>query len=179
MGLRDVFVVPQPADASAIAASVMGGGAGPRIPGAPPRVPPPPTDGGLLAWSVMIPVFNAGAFLADTLRSVLAQDPGRATMQIAVVDDASTDINVRELVEQIAGDRVEYHRQCQNVGSVRNFNTSIGLSRGRLVHLLHADDRVAAANPIRNMLWIIFMAVIGGCDVLPSTTQAQRRSVAR
>jgi glycosyltransferase involved in cell wall biosynthesis len=63
-------------------------------------------------------------------------------MQIAVVDDASTDIDVRRLVEQIAGDRVEYHRESQNVGSVQNFNTSIGLSRGRLVHLLHADDRV-------------------------------------
>ena len=63
-------------------------------------------------------------------------------MQIAVVDDASTDVDVRRLVEQIAGDRVEYHRQSQNVGSVQNFNTSIGLSRGRLVHLLHADDRV-------------------------------------
>jgi glycosyltransferase involved in cell wall biosynthesis len=90
----------------------------------------------------MIPVFNAGAFLAETLRSVLAQDRGRAEMQIAVVDDASTDIDVRRLVEQIAGDRVEYHRESQNVGSVQNFNTSIGLSRGRLVHLLHADDRV-------------------------------------
>ena len=90
----------------------------------------------------MIPVFNAGAFLADTLHSVLAQDRGRAEMQIAVVDDASTDIDVPRLVEQIAGDRVEYHRQSQNVGSVQNFNTSIGLARGRLVHLLHADDRV-------------------------------------
>ena len=90
----------------------------------------------------MIPIFNAGSFLADTLRSVLAQDRGRAEMQIAVVDDASTDIDVRRLVEQIAGNGVEYHRQSQNVGSVQNFNTSIGLSRGRLVHLLHADDRV-------------------------------------
>lgn len=89
----------------------------------------------------MIPVFNAGPFLADALLSVLAQDRGRAEMQIAVVDDASTDIDVRRLVEQIAGSRVEYHRQSQNVGSVQNFNTSIGLSRGRLVHLLHADDR--------------------------------------
>jgi glycosyltransferase involved in cell wall biosynthesis len=90
----------------------------------------------------MIPVFNAGVFLADTLSSVIAQDRGRAEMQIAVVDDASTDTDVRRLVEQIAGDRVEYHWQSQNVGSVQNFNTSIGLSRGRLVHLLHGDDRV-------------------------------------
>jgi glycosyltransferase involved in cell wall biosynthesis len=90
----------------------------------------------------MIPVFNAGAHLADTLRSVLTQDPGPAEMQISVVDDASTDIDVRRLVERVAGDRVEYHRQSENVGSVQNFNTSIGLSRGRLVHLLHADDRV-------------------------------------
>jgi glycosyltransferase involved in cell wall biosynthesis len=110
--------------------------------GAPPRVAPLPADRGRTTWSVMIPVFNAGPFLADTLRSVLVQDRGRAGMQIAVVDDASTDVDVRRLVEQVAGDRVEYHRQSRNVGSVRNFNTGIGLSRGQLVHLLHADDRV-------------------------------------
>jgi glycosyltransferase involved in cell wall biosynthesis len=90
----------------------------------------------------MIPVFNAGAHLTDAMRSVLTQDRGRGEMQIAVVDDASTDIDVARLVEQLAGDRVEYHRQSQNVGSVQNFNISIALSRGRLVHLLHADDRV-------------------------------------
>src|SRR6266487_767243 len=68
-----LLVPPQPTDISDIAAGVMGSGERPRIPGAPPQVPPPPADRGLPAWSVMIPVFNAGAFLADTLRSVLAQ----------------------------------------------------------------------------------------------------------
>ncbi|HEX6181302.1 MAG TPA: glycosyltransferase, partial [Chitinophagaceae bacterium] len=33
-------------------------------------------------------------------------------------------------------------RQPQNVGSVRNFETCLNRSRGRIIHLLHADDKV-------------------------------------
>ncbi len=41
-------------------------------------------------WSVMIPTFNCAAYLAQTLRSVLSQDPGPQEMQIEVIDDVST-----------------------------------------------------------------------------------------
>jgi glycosyltransferase involved in cell wall biosynthesis len=93
-------------------------------------------------WSVMIPVFNCGEFLAETLWSVLRDDPGVDVMQITVVDDASTDVDVRALVTEIGGSRVEYVRHATNVGSVWNFNTCVQLARGRYVHLLHGDDRV-------------------------------------
>jgi glycosyltransferase involved in cell wall biosynthesis len=90
----------------------------------------------------MIPVFNAGHFLEEALRSVLQQDPGPEAMQVAVADDASTDVDVNDLVTRVAGGRVEYHQHPQNIGSVRNFNACLNLARGRYVHLLHADDRV-------------------------------------
>lgn len=93
-------------------------------------------------WSVMIPVYNCAAFLREALRSVLAQDMGAQAMQIQVVDDASTDADVEALVQQIGGSRVEYFRQAENVGSLRNFETCIGRARGHLIHLLHGDDRV-------------------------------------
>ncbi|TVT43609.1 glycosyltransferase [Hymenobacter setariae] len=93
-------------------------------------------------WSVMIPVYNCAVYLEDALQSVLQQDLGEEAMQIQVVDDASTDLDVQALVERIGGGRVEYFRQPENVGSLRNFETCINRARGHIVHLLHGDDRI-------------------------------------
>lgn len=115
-----------------------------RIPEAP---PPIPALTGQAAqerplWSVMVPAYNCGEYLSQTLRSVLAQDPGEALMQIEVVDDASTDIDVGALVHELGGGRVSFYRQPFNRGSLRNFETCLLRSRGHLVHLLHGDDTV-------------------------------------
>ena len=115
----------------------------PRIPQEPPQIPAlelPPEERPL--WSVMIPVYNCAGFLEETLRSVLAQDPGPELMQVEVVDDASTDTDVEALVARLGGGRVGYYRQPVNVGSLRNFETCLLRSRGHLVHLLHGDDKV-------------------------------------
>lgn len=93
-------------------------------------------------WSVSIPTFNSGAYLEEALSSVLIQDPGPDVMQIQVVDDHSTMDDPQATVERLGRGRVEFHRQPANVGHVPNFGTCIRRSRGTLVHLLHADDRV-------------------------------------
>lgn len=90
----------------------------------------------------MIPAYNCGPYLKETLQSVLAQDPGEALMQIEVCDDASTDTDVARLVQETGKGRVGYYPQHFNVGSLRNFETALKRSRGSLVHLLHGDDRV-------------------------------------
>lgn len=112
-----------------------------RIPQEPPcieKLPP----GTRPLWSVMIPVYNCLPYLQIALESVLAQDPGEETMQIEVVDDASTDGNIAGLVETIGQGRVKYFRQQNNVGSLRNFETCLIRSKGQYVHLLHGDDGV-------------------------------------
>lgn len=63
-------------------------------------------------------------------------------MQIEVVDDASGDADIDALVRAMGNGRVNYFRQRENVGSLRNFQTCLDRSRGRLVHILHGDDRV-------------------------------------
>jgi len=93
-------------------------------------------------WSVMIPVYNCFDTLAETINSVLIQDPGKEYMQIEVVDDGSTDGDVKELVEHLGKGRIEYFRKEHNEGSLANFETCISRARGVLVHLLHGDDRV-------------------------------------
>ena len=93
-------------------------------------------------WSVMIPAYNCGGFLAETIQSVLQQAPAPEHMQIEVCDDASEDVDVYRLVQTVGKGRVGYFRQQRNVGSLRNFETCINRSRGQLVHLLHGDDQV-------------------------------------
>lgn len=90
----------------------------------------------------MIPVFNCAVYLRKTLEGVLAADPGERLMQIEVVDDASDDADVGEIVRQIGEGRIHYFRQSDNVGSLRNFETCLARSRGRLIHILHGDDVV-------------------------------------
>ncbi len=115
-----------------------------RTPLKPPSISPITgnTVNGRPLWSVMIPAYNCGKYLAETLESVLQQAPGPEEMQIEVCDDASSDLNVRQLVKTIGKGRVFYFGQEINVGSLRNFETCINRSRGRLIHLLHGDDKV-------------------------------------
>jgi glycosyltransferase involved in cell wall biosynthesis len=108
----------------------------------PPRIAPVGRGAARPFWSVVIPSFRPGAHLAETLRSVLAQDPGREAMQIAVVDDASGDGVARRIVDEIAPDRVELVEAPENRGLAGAWNACLEHSRGRWVHLLHQDDAV-------------------------------------
>lgn len=113
-----------------------------RIPLAPPVIQPLPAHINRPRWSVMIPVYNCGIYLKETLAAVLQQALPQEVMQIEVVDDGSTDVDVAALVANMAGNRIQYFRQEQNVGSLRNFETCINRATGHLVHILHGDDLV-------------------------------------
>src|SRR5919107_2475664 len=80
-------------------------------------------------WSVMIPAHNHCDYLAETLRSVLAQDLGAVHMQLEVIDDASSE-DVESVVRSIGKGRVDYFRQPRNIGQIGNFATCLQRSRG-------------------------------------------------
>lgn len=105
-------------------------------------IDPPPADGQAPFWSVMIPTFNSGDYLSQTLASVLAQDQGPERMQIEVVDDGSDKDDPAEIVAALGNGRVQFTRQKHNVGHIANFHTCIQRARGQVVHLLHGDDLV-------------------------------------
>jgi glycosyltransferase involved in cell wall biosynthesis len=103
----------------------------------------PVADGSVRpSWSVMIPTYNCAAYLREALKSVLAQAPSLATMQIEVVDDCSTRDDPETVVREVGRGRVGFFRQPQNIGATANFNTCIRRAQGRLVHILHGDDLV-------------------------------------
>jgi glycosyltransferase involved in cell wall biosynthesis len=85
--------------------------------------------------SVLIPVHNGEAFLAEALESALAQEyDGR--VEIVVVDDGSTDAS-REIAELY---RARVIRQA-NAGTAAAVNAARAAASGELHALLDADDR--------------------------------------
>lgn len=93
-------------------------------------------------WSVMIPTYERSDLLVYAVESVLAQDHGPDRMQIEVVDNYSTRVDVAKIVAQIGKGRVSHFRQTENVGMVRNWNTCISRATGQWVHILNDDDGV-------------------------------------
>ena len=113
-----------------------------RIPETPPVINPVNFTGPRPLFSVMIPTYNCLTYLKRTLESVLVQDMGAERMQIEVVDDYSTDGDVKKLVEEVGKGRIGFYQQPQNRGSLRNFETCLNRATGHFIHLLHGDDLV-------------------------------------
>ncbi len=85
--------------------------------------------------SVIVPVFNGGAFLGDAIRSVMAQN--HQPLEIIVVDDGSTDATAE--VAASFGDAILYHRQ-ENAGAAAARSHGLSLSSGGIIAFLDADD---------------------------------------
>jgi hypothetical protein len=63
-------------------------------------------------------------------------------MQIEVVDDYSTKVDVASMVKGIAGERVGYFQNPKNLGLAGCWNACAARARGVWVHILHQDDYV-------------------------------------
>ena len=87
-------------------------------------------------FSVIIPVYNRAAVLADAIESVRAQTC--QDFEIVVVNDGSTD-DPRAVVESFADPRIRFIRQ-ENKGGGAARNTAIDHARGRFIAPLDSDD---------------------------------------
>ncbi len=88
--------------------------------------------------SVVVPAYNAAAFIGEALVSVLRQTLG--SLEVLVIDDGSED-ETRAIVERLAREdaRVRLvHQENAGVGAARN--TGIRLARGVYIAPLDADD---------------------------------------
>ncbi len=88
--------------------------------------------------SVVIPSYNHGGYIVETVNSVLNQDI--ADLEIIIVDNASTD-NTREIIQQnLTDDRIQYFRHRKNVGAPRNWRSATCIASGKYLSVLSSDD---------------------------------------
>jgi len=90
------------------------------------------------AISVLMPVYNAGRFLAPAVESILAQT--FADFELIAIDDGSRDGSTEVLAQLAARDaRVRVLTQ-ENRGIVATLNRALELARAPLVARMDADD---------------------------------------
>lgn len=103
-------------------------------------IPQAHTAEGAVALSVMIPNFNYGRYIGETIDSVLAQ--GGPNLEIVVCDNASTDDSVK-VVGAYRDPRIRLAVNPCNVGFSSNLERVAAMARGRRMLLLSSDDRIA------------------------------------
>ena len=89
--------------------------------------------------TIGLPVFNGERFIAEAIRSIQAQT--FSSFILLISDNASSD-STAQICEEFArlDERVEYHRQDQNVGAVANYNYVLGEARTPYFKWAAADD---------------------------------------
>lgn len=89
--------------------------------------------------SVVIPCYNAGAFLDEAVQSALAQTWD--DLEVVVVDDGSTDPATIALLDNANWPRTRVIRQA-NAGPSAARNAAIRAATGEFILPLDADDRI-------------------------------------
>ena len=90
--------------------------------------------------SVIVPAYNAAAYIEETIRSVMAQT--HTCWEMLVIDDGSTD-DTAAIVERLVAEdsRIQWIRNPQNCGVAKTRNHGLELCRGEYVAFLDSDDR--------------------------------------
>ncbi|MCR4798044.1 MAG: glycosyltransferase, partial [Lachnospiraceae bacterium] len=93
-----------------------------------------------LRFSIVIPFYNASAYLPRSIGDVLSQT--YSDWELLLVDDCSTDEGSRVAENCAAKDeRIKVIRHEQNLGVSAARNTGIGRAAGDYLLMLDADDR--------------------------------------
>ena len=113
------------------------------------RAPVPDTAEGRTARvSVIIPCYNYGHFLSESVSSALSQEG--VEPEVIVVDDASTDDSAAVAERLAAQDsRVTVVRHLRNTGHVVAFNDGLAAAAGEFVVRLDADDLLTPGSLVR------------------------------
>ena len=100
--------------------------------------------------TVVVPCYNYGHYLRDSVGSVLSQEG--VELQVIIVDDASPDGSVgvaRELARE--DPRITVIEHPENRGHIRTYNDGLAAATGEYVVLLSADDMLTPGSLARSV----------------------------
>jgi glycosyltransferase involved in cell wall biosynthesis len=121
--------------------------------------------------SIVMPVYNAAPYLAEAIRSILAQT--WADFELIVVDDASTDRSP-DLIQSFPDPRIRCVRNDQNLGVAATRNRGVLLARGEFVAQMDPDD---VAHPRRIAEQVAFLRAhpdVGLCGAKDGTRRVMK-----
>lgn len=124
--------------------------------------------------SILIPAYNASAYIAATLESILNQS--LADFECLVIDDGSTD-NTAEIVASYQDSRIQLIRQSNSGGPAAPRNQGLIRATGQYIFMFDADDimlpeklQVSVATldsfPQANLLFTNFQSIDGAGELL-------------
>lgn len=89
--------------------------------------------------SVIMPAYNAAAYIAEAIRSVQSQT--MMDWELLVIDDCSSD-DTRQIVQTLArkDSRIHLLPNEKNMGTARTRNRGMDLCHGVYIALLDSDD---------------------------------------
>jgi Glycosyl transferase family 2 len=87
--------------------------------------------------SVVMPCYNGGEFLEESVQSILGQS--MADFELIICDDASSDSSLA-ILKQITDPRVRLHENERNIGYLQTINKLFGMARGNFIAFQDADD---------------------------------------
>ncbi len=102
--------------------------------------------------SIIMPTYNCGFLIKESICSVLAQT--YKYWELIIVDDCSTDDTI-SVVKSFTDERIRYYRNEQNRGAAESRNRALREARGRWIAFLDSDDLWI---PLKLERQLIFMA---------------------
>ncbi len=87
--------------------------------------------------SVIMPAYNAEAYIGEAIDSILAQT--FSDFELLVIDDGSSD-STPEIIESYSDPRVRLVRNPHNMGVARTLNHGLDLAVGEYIARMDADD---------------------------------------
>ena len=87
--------------------------------------------------SIIMPSYNTGKYIAESINSVLAQT--YTNWELIIVDDCSSD-NTEEVVQSFKDNRIIYLKNENNSGAALSRNRALREAKGKWIAFLDSDD---------------------------------------
>lgn len=119
--------------------------------------------------SVVMPVFNAGNFLAEAISSVLNQS--YKNIELIIVNDGSTDTSKKIIANfKKADKRVRVFTNKRNLGVSKSASIGIAHANGQFIARMDADDVTTVDRVVKQVEFLLknkgYVAVGGQCDLI-------------